>query len=91
MRFTRLLIAVLSSDKLAGGFNWSSAADRTWSTKVYGSHVVDAVFDDPWAICLSDYIIILSKMKVIKYVPINAYLHHESVSVVYRIYDIPVS
>lgn len=46
MRFTRLLMAVLSSDKLGGGFNKSSAADSTWSIKAYGSHVADAVFDD---------------------------------------------
>jgi len=57
MRFTRLLMAVLSSDKLGGGFNRSSAADNTWSTKAYGSHVVDAVFDASCAICLSDYMI----------------------------------
>jgi hypothetical protein len=46
IRFTRLLTAVLSSNKLDGGFNMSSAADSTWSTRAYGSHVVDAVFDD---------------------------------------------
>jgi hypothetical protein len=46
IRFTRLLMAVLSPDKLGGGFNISSAADNTWSIKAYGSHVADAVFDD---------------------------------------------
>ena len=50
-------MSVLSSDRLGGIVNRSSAADNTWSIKEYGSQVVDAVLEDSWAnCCLSDYI-----------------------------------